>query len=41
VWIRENFLSKNAKGRQENEANFWSQILRKFKFIESQNLKIR
>jgi hypothetical protein len=27
VWIKENFLSKNAKGGQENEANFESQIL--------------
>jgi len=32
-------LSKNAKGRQENEANFWSQILQKFKLIESPKKK--
>jgi hypothetical protein len=31
------FCLKVAEGRQENEANFCSQFLLKFKFLESQN----
>jgi hypothetical protein len=27
VWVSENFFQKIATGRQENEVNFWSQIL--------------
>ncbi len=33
------FCQKIAKGRQENESNFQFQILRKFKFLESQSKK--
>jgi hypothetical protein len=33
------FCRKIATGRQQNEANFWSQNLWEFKFLQSQNKK--